>query len=74
MTTITTPVGKELETFIIREVREGRAESKAQVVRRALELLREERAFERIREAEDDMRSGRVYKGNLRSLLQKLPG
>ncbi|MDP3900825.1 MAG: hypothetical protein Q8Q38_00565 [bacterium] len=73
MATITTPVGKELEEFIVREVREGRGASKAHVVRRALELLREERAFERIREAEDDIKAGRVYKGSLRTLAKKLP-
>ncbi len=73
MATITTPVEKDLEAFIAREVREGRAESKAHVVRSALRLLREERAFERIREAEEDIRSGRVYAGDLRALLKKLP-
>lgn len=73
MATITTPVERDLEAFIEREVREGRAESKAHVVRSALRLLREERAFERIREAEEDVRTGRVYSGNLRVLIDKLP-
>ncbi len=72
MATITTPVGKDLEAFIEREVREGHAESKAHVVRRALQLLREERAFERIREAEEDIRAGRVYSGDLRKLAKRL--
>lgn len=73
MTTITTPIGRELEEFIGREVREGRAATKTQVVRQALELLREERALERIREAEEDIKNGRVYKGSLRKLIRKLP-
>jgi len=73
MTTITTPIGKELEEFIGREMREGRAATKTQVVRQALELLREERALERIREAEEDIKRGRVYRGNLRKLIKKLP-
>lgn len=73
MVTITTPIGKELEEFIGREVREGHAATKTQVVRQALEFLREERAFERIREAEEDIKVGRIYKGNLRKLIKKLP-
>lgn len=73
MTTITTPIEKDLEEFIERELREGRSESKAHVVRSALRLLREERAFERIREAEEDISSGHVYKGDLKKLLKKLP-
>lgn len=73
MATITTPLDKDLEAFIESELREGRAESKAHVVRSALRLLREERALEHIREAEEDIRAGRVYRGDLRTLLKKLP-
>jgi len=73
MATITTPIGKELEDFIKREVREGNAATKTQVVRQALELLREERALERIREAEDDIKNRRIYKGDLQKLIKKLP-
>ncbi len=61
MSTITTSIQKNLEEFINCEICEGRAASKAHVVRNALNLLREERAFERIREAEEDIRAGRVY-------------
>jgi len=71
MATITTPIEKDLEAFIEREIREGRAESKAHVVRSALRLLREERAIEHIREAEEDIRKGRVYSGDLRELARK---
>jgi len=73
MSTITTPIAKDLEDFIAAEIREGKAESKAHVVRSALRLLQEERAFEQIREAEEDIRAGRVYKGDLRTLASKLP-
>ena len=73
MTTITTPIEKDLQDFIAQEVEEGRAESKAHVVRSALRLLRQERAFEDIREAEEDIRAGRVYTGDLRTLIKKMP-
>lgn len=74
MATITTPLDKDLEEFINRELKEGRAESKAHVVRSALRLLREERALERIREAQADIRAGRTYRGDLRTLLEQFPG
>ncbi len=73
MSTITTPIGNDLELFIESEIREGNAETKAHVVRVALMRLREERALERLREAEEDIRVGRVYRGDLRKLLKKLP-
>ncbi len=73
MTTITTPIDKELEEFINAEIREGNSETKAHVVRQALRLLREDRAYKRIQEAELDIKEGRVYKGDLRLLMKKLP-
>lgn len=71
MPTITTPIGKELEAFIEREIREGYAETKAHVVRSALQLLRENRALEHIREGEEDIRANRVYAGDLRALAKR---
>lgn len=73
MTTITVPLAVDLQDFINAEVREGNAESKAHVVRSALRLLREQRAFQRIQEAEEDIRAGRVHRGDLRTLLKNLP-
>ena len=73
MATITVPLRRELEDFIYREIKEGRAATKTHAVRQALELLREQRAFERILEAEEDIKAGRVHKGDLRKLLNKMP-
>lgn len=71
MSTITIPINKELEDFIDEEIREGTSETKAHVVRYALARLREERALARLNEAEHDIKSGRVYKGDLKKLLGK---
>ena len=71
MTTITVPINKDLENFIDEELSLGESESKAHLVRYALERLREERAFLRIEEAKRDVKEGRVYKGNLKILLKK---
>jgi Arc/MetJ-type ribon-helix-helix transcriptional regulator len=72
MPTITVPINAELEEFINEEVGRGKSESKAHLVRAALLRLREERALARLNEAEEDIRAGRVYKGDLRVLLKKM--
>lgn len=71
MTTITVPISAELEAFIEEELAHGTGETKAHIVRFALMRLREERALARLREAEEDIKSGRVYTGSLRALLKK---
>lgn len=72
MSTITVPISKELEDFIKEEVSSGTSETKAGLVRHALTRLQEERALSRLQEAELDIRQGRVYKGNLKTLLKKM--
>ena len=71
MTTITVPISGEIEEFINQELAYGTGESKAHIVRFALLRLREERALSRLTEAEEDIKQGRVFKGDLRSLLKK---
>ena len=71
MTTITVPITPDLEEFIKEEVARGASDSKAHLVRFALSRLREERALARLHEAEDDIKHGRTYRGNLRAILKK---
>lgn len=71
MTTITVPITKELESFIVDELKAGTSDSKAQLVRFALMRLREERALARLAEAERDIKEGRVYTGDLKKLLKQ---
>ena len=73
MPIVTVPLEADLFDFVEEEIREGNAETKTQVIRQALRRLREERAFTRLREAESDIREGRVVQGDLRALLDKLP-
>ena len=73
MPTVTIPLESDLFEFVEEEIREGNAETKTQVIRQALRRLREERAFTRLREAESDIREGRLLQGDLRSLIEKLP-
>ena len=72
MSTITVPITKDLEAFIESELREGTSESKAHLVRYALKRLREERALARLREAEADIKAGRVYKGDVLKLIERI--
>lgn len=71
MTTITVPITKELESFIEEELASGTSESKAHLVRFALRRLREERALARLEEAEADIKTGRVYGGDLKKLTEQ---
>ncbi len=71
MTTITIPINTELEHFIEEELKSGKSETKAHLVRYALMRLREERALERLHEAEEDIKQGRVYRGSLSKLAKK---
>jgi Arc/MetJ-type ribon-helix-helix transcriptional regulator len=72
MTTITIPISKELQKFIEEEINSGTSETKAGLVRHALARLQEERALSRLQEAESDIQNGRVYRGDLTTLMKKL--
>jgi Arc/MetJ-type ribon-helix-helix transcriptional regulator len=70
MSTITIPINKELESFIKSELEAGTSDSKAHLVRYALRRLQEERALARLQEAETDIKERRIYRGDLKKLLQ----
>ena len=71
MATISVPVKAEEEKFIEQYIQSGQAENKAQVFRRALRLLAEEEALARILRSQEDVRQGRVFKGDFKKLLKK---
>ena len=54
MATLSIPITQDLESFIEQEIRVGRAETKAAVVRKALRLLREEEAIQAVLRAEQE--------------------
>ena len=63
-------IDRELEDFIAKMIKSKKAETKAQIVRMALKLLAEEEALKDLAEAQIDVVKGRVYKGDLKKLLQ----
>lgn len=72
MTTITVPINSELLSFINQEIKEGTFDNKANFVRGLIMKYKEDRAFEKLKEADLDIKNGRVYRGNLRSLINKI--
>ena len=73
MTTLSVPVSAKLEEFIDQMVERGRAANKADVVRKALDLLAEEEAIASVLKAEQEIREGKILRGDLRDLMKKLP-
>lgn len=61
MTTLSVPINEKLEKFIASQIADGKAENKAEVVRRALTHFAEHQAYMDILEAEQDIKEGRVY-------------
>ena len=72
MSTISVPINAEQEAFIESYIKSGKAENKAQVVRRALTRMSEEEAVNAVLEAERELGAGKVLRGDLRELLKKV--
>jgi len=72
MTTISVPIPPFMEAFIEKHIREGYATNKADVVRKALTLLAEQRAIEDILRAEKELSEGKGMRGDLRDLAKRL--
>ncbi len=68
MSTISIPISSEQERFIDGYIKEGKADNKAQVVRRALIRLSEEEAIEAVLRAEKEP----ILRGDIRDLMRKL--
>jgi Arc/MetJ-type ribon-helix-helix transcriptional regulator len=68
MSVITVPVSDEQKAFVEEMIKSGRAANKAHVMRVALDFLRREEAMASLRRAREDIKKGRVFKGNLDEL------
>jgi len=68
MTTLSVPIPSDLEKFIHKMIKSGRASNKADVVRKALTRFAEEEAVLAILRAEQEPN----LKGNLRDLMKKV--
>ena len=70
MSTLSVPLPPSLEHMVNRFVKSGYASTKAEVVRKALRNLAEERAIADVLEARRDPR---VLRGDLRKLAARFP-
>ena len=68
MATLSIPITKDLEEFIEEEIRLGRSENKAAVVRKAIRLLAEQEAILSVMKAEKEP----TLYGSLDELAKKL--
>ena len=71
MTTLSVPIPANLEEFIKRQIKEGRAANKADVVRRAITRLSEEEAVNAVLRSEREATLGGILSGNLRELVKR---
>jgi mRNA interferase YafQ len=72
MTTLSVPINAELEKFIDNMVKDGRAANKADVVRKALRRMSEEEAVQAILISQQEIREGKILRGDLEDLLKKI--
>ena len=72
MSTISVPLTPELEQELDRLVEEEVGSSRADVMRKGLKRLLREEALKGIREAEEDIKAGRLYTGNIDEIIKHL--
>lgn len=72
MSTLSIPLSPEQEKFVKSLVKRNIVPNKAEAVRRALRLLEEEEAVSDVLRAQQEVREGKVLKGDIRKLLKKI--
>ena len=72
MTTISVPIPASMEESINNLIKSGYGSNKADVIRRSLSKTIEDEAFQAILRSEQDVKEGKVYKGDLKELLSKI--
>ena len=73
MSTLSVPITENLESFINDMIKRGVAPNKAEVVRQALVRYAEDQAIEAVLRSEQEAREGKVLRGDLKTLMNKLP-
>lgn len=72
MTTISVPLPAKLEKILEDFVKDGFAPNKAEVMRKALIRLSEEEAIRDVLEAEQEVREGKIFRGDIRDILKNI--
>lgn len=61
MSTLSIPITEKMEQFIQSQISQNKAETKAEVVRRALTYFAEQQAVAAVLESEQDIREGKLH-------------
>ncbi len=72
MTTLSVPLNVDLTDFIDSVIVENKAETKAGVVRMALQWFQEHMIMQEVLQAEQDLKDGNVLRGDLSELADKI--
>jgi len=73
MSTLSIPIPHHLEQFIHDMIAKGIAPNKAEVVRQALVRYAEDQAVESVLRSEQDILDGKVLRGDLQDLMNRMP-
>lgn len=71
MSTLSVPLTPELEKAIEKMVKAGIAPNKAEAVRMAIKFFSEEQAVQTVLKAEQEMKEGKILRGDLQQLAKK---
>lgn len=72
MTTLSVPLPAHLEEVVNSFVKSGFASNKAEVMRKALTRLAEEEAIKDVLEAEQEVKEGKILRGDIRDILKAI--
>jgi Arc/MetJ-type ribon-helix-helix transcriptional regulator len=70
MTTISVPINSALDEFIEEQVRLGNVASKADLIRQAIVLYKEEKFISQILKAQQEIKQGKALRGDLDELAK----
>lgn len=72
MTTLSVPLNADLTSFVDSVITDNKAETKAGVVRMALQWFQEHMIIQDVLQAEQDLKDGNVLKGDLSELADEI--
>lgn len=71
MSILSVSLPAELDAFIEREIASGEFETKAQIVKKALRKFEEDLIVQRVLQAEQDVKEGKFFEGDLREIIKR---
>lgn len=72
MTTLSVPISPKLEEVVGMLIKKGYGVNRADVVRKALKLLAEEEAVSSVLKSEQEVKDGKILRGDLKKIAKKI--